>query len=239
MSVSRIPWYSKSLDILPKMLQDSIIKDRVRRVIDLGCGYGYLFYSLFHNKTLPRYSVAVDIKYENCRQLKKNIPGITVICGDICKVIRPKEFLFDYAICEQVIEHVQDEPALLMIIRKLIRDKGKLYISSIIRKKHAQWFYRYNGEVRLNPKHIREYNSEEEFTNLLEDNGFKIIKSQTTKFPFPLFDWLEIFLINFKLVTSESLNRWYERFPLLRFMKKRLVFLIPGFYIIEALAEKV
>ncbi|MCK5044090.1 hypothetical protein KAR52_03755, partial [Candidatus Pacearchaeota archaeon] len=123
-------------------------------------------------------------------------------------------------------------------IYDLLKNKGKLYISSIIRRKYARWIYKYRGEYRLYSGHVREYQSEQQFRELLAGNGFKVTSLKKQRFFFHLFYWIEIFLINFGLIGSKKLRQYYEKFSILEFLRKKAGFFIPGFYVVEAWAEK-
>jgi len=93
--------------------------------------------------------------------------------------------------------------------------------------------------LRLNPQHIREYKSAEEFISLLEKNGFKILATDIKKTPIILAHWIDAFLINFRIITDEKLRDWYRKSAVLRALRKRLVLYIPGFYLIEVLVESI
>ncbi len=233
------PIYTKSLEInVPTMLLKEINTNQIKNLIDLGSGYGYLLYSLERNNLLPSYAVGIESDIEKCKAIKQEIPNLNIICGNMFKLSIPESGNFGLVINEQVIEHLEDEKSLLEMIAGLLKPKGRLYISSIIRKKYAWWIYKYKGQIRLNPNHIREYSSEQAFGDLLSRNGFKVISLNQKPFFFSLSYWLEICLVNFGLIKADQLRRRIDQNSFLGFLHKYLKVPIPGFYLIEALAEK-
>jgi len=231
------PFYSKDINDVSGMLLEHINTSRVNSMIDLGCGVGDLHYILFQHKLLPENCVGIELRQETCQYLKEYIPSVKVICADLREVMSTIKETFDLVVCEQVIEHIEDDEGTLIMMHKLMHKNSKLFISSIIRHRNAWWFHRYKGEIRINPEHIREYESGPGFLNLLTRSGFKIIKFKTKKMPFILSHWIDTLLINLHLVGDQTLRHWYDRFSWLRALRKKLAFSIPGFYIIEVLAE--
>ena len=55
---------------------------------------------------------------------------------------------------------------------------------SVIKKWYGFWIY-WSNRFKLDPTHVGEYTSEQEFLNLLKENGFEIIKYGTEKVKCP------------------------------------------------------
>ena len=150
--------------------------------------------------------------------------------------LNAKEFpnsSFDFIICSQLIEHVNDT-LLLHEIKRLLKNNGFAFISSVARKKYAIYFYFKNGSFRLDPTHIREYSSIEEFTHLMLKQGLKIIKINSQPIEFPIIDLIIRFFIRVGLVRSDSFfYHKHKNLNKLRLLKIR----ITGYSTIEALVR--
>lgn len=140
---------------------------------------------------LPRTSVGVDMDKELIEYMLQNVPNVIGVVNDVSKQ-RFKNLQFDLGVCNQVIEHTSNDEETVMNIRRSLRTGGILYISSIIREKGAWYPYKYEGEVRLSPKHVKEYSSLWHFTSLLQRHGFKILQACQEQY------WLKCWTIPFR-----------------------------------------
>ena len=124
---------------IPLLLEVGIrlILTNVRRpnIIDLGCGDGRTLFALYKRGLLRNVGdiVGVDISYERIKRLKSNLPFVKGLVADACNVKEFPDQSFDFVICSQVIEHVEDDRALLREIKRLLRKGGLLYLSSVVR----------------------------------------------------------------------------------------------------------
>ena len=173
--------YLDKLSYLPEMFVKHIQEKKPKTIIDFGCGYGYWYHNLRANNLLPRTAIGVNQDQEMCEYAVNQIKEMAVVVGDISKLKFPTA-RFDMAICNQAIEHTLDDNATVKNIYDSLKSGGSLYISSIIRKPLAWYIYRYNGEVRLSPMHVKEYKNLEEFTSLLTNNGFKILEARAKQY---------------------------------------------------------
>lgn len=73
---------------------------------------------------------------------------------------------FDFVLCFQVIEHIKDSDFLLKEIKRVLKDNGKLIISTPNKKK----------SLTKNPWHVREY-TDSEFSELLSQ-CFSVIETK-------------------------------------------------------------
>jgi len=96
--------------------------------------------------------------------------------------------IFDLAICSQLTEHVKDDNALVLEIKRLLKSGGLAYVSSAIKKWYGVYSYFNNGSFRLDPTHVREYSSVDEFVKLFEERGFEVINVKTRQVVYPLTD---------------------------------------------------
>jgi len=227
---------------IPTLLEKTFKDLKEISVIDLGCGEGQLLHSLIKHGLLKDAEnvIGVDLSKTRCNRFKKNVKIADVICSDVCNVPQLKSKSFDFAICTQVIEHITEEELLLKEINRLLKNDGLLYISSVIKKWYGIYVYMNNGKIRLDPTHVKEYSSEDDFTNLLRKTGFQIIEIEITPVKYSLLDLLIRMFIRLSLISPDgSIANIYGMVPK-RMRKFRNMISIPiiGYYIIEVLCKK-
>ena len=189
-SAKHIYFYDK---IVPAFVQLglSLARKQSKRctIIDLGCGDGGLIFALRENKLLFEDDEiwGVDISSDRINRLRALLPLSRCITDNILNVRELPDFSFDFVICSQVIEHVNDRK-LLREIRRLLKMGGIAYVSSVIKKPYGVYFYFRNGGFRLDPTHVREYSSLEEFSRLISNQGFKTIAKSSAPIIFPIVD---------------------------------------------------
>jgi len=225
---------------IPEMLLRLLAHNKVNfSILDLGCGDGDLLLSLYNRGYLQQAKriVGVDLSLERIKRLKsKKITNLELICSDACNVRDLADSSFDYIFNTQVIEHVPDDKALLVEIHRLLKRRGILYISSVVKKRYGWYIHRCNNKWSLDPTHLREYSSEQEFTFLIENAGFEIDKVKMTLYKFIPLDFL-IRRIYFPLFKPKDVNSFFLRHKILR--RLRIIKIpIPGYYIIEVVAIK-
>ncbi|RIH64497.1 SAM-dependent methyltransferase [Mariniphaga sediminis] len=117
-------------------------------VLEIGTGSGYGIEEIAPKVkelwTLDKHYVSIDYnKYNNTRFIKNKVPPLTNM---------PDKY-FDFVICFQVIEHVEDSEFLLNEIHRVLKGNGKLLISTPNKKM----------SLTRNPWHITEYTGNEFF----------------------------------------------------------------------------
>jgi 2-polyprenyl-3-methyl-5-hydroxy-6-metoxy-1,4-benzoquinol methylase len=111
----------------------------------------------------------------------KHIQKVHSVYGSVTQV-KFGDKPFDMAVCNQVIEHTEDDEKVVENLSHSLKDKGILYISSIAREPGAWYIHAYNGEPRLSPMHIKEYADLDEFVALLKRHKFKILQARSKQF---------------------------------------------------------
>jgi len=227
---------------VPRLLE-GVLLEKSRRgrfsVLDLGCGDGRLLFSLQFQGLLKNVDrvVGVDISETRVRRLVENVSGVIGVVSDACKVEELEDGSFDVIICSQLIEHVPNDYALLREIKRLLKEDGWVYISSVIRKPHGFWLYRRDGQFRLDPTHVREYASKEAFLLLLEKEGFNPRKVSHDKVKYSIVDLLVRALITIGMYEPEGTQTIFlTRRHLARF-RRRLELPVLGYERIEVLAS--
>lgn len=239
-STLSIHFYNRDVsDMLKSMLQKMARMGKSFSLLDLGCGDGALLFSLQNQGLLNNADkvVGVDISEVRVKRLLESVSGVKGLVSDACKVEELDDGSFDVIICSQLIEHIPDEQSLLSEIRRLLKKDGWAYISSVIKKPYGLWVYRRDGEFRLDPTHVREYRSKENFLLLLEKEGFNPEKMSYGKVKYSVADLLVHGLVMIGLFEPEGIQTIFlRRWPLARF-RKFLELPVLGYERIEILAS--
>ena len=162
-----------------KYIQDfgpSLFKDRKPRVLDIGCGSGYLtnLFCQFANEV-----IGVDYEEGFIIEAKSRYLKPKFITGDIYNLDKI-DGIFDLVACFGVMQHISDlDSALKNIKLKLsTRDNSKALITTV---NHDSIFYRNNLSYKFtNPKEREKFNynvfSKEEYHRLSKIHGLKLIR---------------------------------------------------------------
>ena len=237
-STSHIQFYDYDV---PKLLETALSETSKRAfsILDLGCGDGRFLFSLQCRGLLKdaELVVGVDISEIRIRRLVENVGNVIGLVSDACNIKELNDQSFDVIICSQLIEHVPSDHALLREIRRLLKDNGYVFISSVIKKPHGFWIYRHNGAFRLDPTHVREYPSKEAFLQLLEKNGFEPRKVSCGRVKYSIADLLVRALITMRLYKPKGMQNTFLRHRLLTKFRKLLKLSVLGYEQIEVLAS--
>jgi ubiquinone/menaquinone biosynthesis C-methylase UbiE len=180
--------------------------------------------------------LAVDISSERCERLRQN-ERFEVLCSDVTAMPGVASQEFDFVICTQVIEHV-DETSLLNEIKRILSPGGKLYIASLIRKPYGWWYYRTaDGKWALDPTHLREYPSPEVFKEVLTKAGFKVVETVVTPLKLSVFEFLMRRVIG-PLFRFKDMNSFFLKHRGMNSIRKNVNVHPPGYFIIEVVATK-
>jgi len=154
-------------------------KNAQGNILDIGCAEGNM------SRELSKYGFVVGI--DVCLPLLKKAvrvsqEKITFIWG-LGEKLPLKDQTFDFVLCSEVIEHVLNDMALLTEIKRVMKKKSYLLISTP--RKDSQGIYSivknailktwYKGRLPF-PYHLREY-TVKDFTLTLKKAGFKPIKA--------------------------------------------------------------
>ncbi|MDP2925332.1 MAG: class I SAM-dependent methyltransferase [Nanoarchaeota archaeon] len=204
---------------------NNLLKKRFRKInfLDIGSGDGNLVISLT-KKYKWDFSIS-DVSKTRIKRSKEKL-GDKVknyLIDDICNS-KIKNNSFEFINSDQVIEHVPSDKKMVKEIKRILKKGGIFRVSSVYKKKFAWYFYRCNGKWVLDPTHLREYTSVDEYRKIFEYNGLKIIKIYTIKINYPIIDF---FLRLFKFETIDPLD----------FLRKIKV-LVPGYRRIIIIGEK-
>ena len=198
-------------------------------VVDFGSGGGTLLYNLakFSNARV----IGIEKAESAIMQSKSLNPQLDVIRGDILNTPFKSESI-DFIFSTMAIEHVDDKKFSEEVFRAL-RPGGYFFVTSVIKSKNAWYFYKNTaGETVLEPSHLKEYKSVQEFENILKPLGFTIVKSSDPRIRFPLLD--PLFKLVIKYAKIKNLIGWKS----VEFLRLLTKIPIPGYFAVEVLAIK-
>lgn len=234
-SHKNIHFYDFGVPIIVEKLLREMNNKRIN-FCDLGCGDGSLLFAISQKNLLENADtiVGVDISNERIQRLRRlNINNLLCIVSDACHIKSIENNIFDIVASTQLIEHVKDDRIFLNEIARILKTNSYLYISSVIKKNYGFWIYRNNNKFVLDPTHVREYSSREEFTNLLKSCNLYPIQIKMTPCRFIILDGLIRFGIMLNIF-SESNQNFFIKYEFLNILR-RLKIPVPGYYIIECL----
>lgn len=218
---------------LPPLLADAMTQRRIGHLVDLGAGDGASLWAL-----RGRYDTgtAVDLASGRIERVQRMLPEVQGVVADACDTGLPAESA-DCVVCSQVIEHVPDEAALATEVRRLLSPGGWFYIGSVLRARHAFWFYRRDGRWWLDPTHLREYASTGELTSVLTNAGLELQDVRVSPCSFPVMDMALRVAVATRLMSPDSAGAFYVRRPRGRTLR-RFTFQPPGYFMIETIGTR-
>lgn len=155
-------------------------------VLDAGCGFGYGTYML---SKFAAQTIGVDISPETIEIARQRYPEAKYISGDIETFNFNHLHLFDIITGFEIIEHLRSPILALQNFRKLIKNEGRIFISSPNKRNSS----------KKNKHHLCDYD-EKDLERILEESGFKI---EQTFCQYPLLGGIADF---FRQITGYSSN---------------------------------
>ena len=223
---------------IPRILEDLLKSyDKSFSIIDLGCGDGKFLYTLYSKGLVnnTNRAVGVDISKERIKRLEEYCPYAEGIVADIQNIEQIPDNSFDIVISSQVIEHVPDDSQMLKEVHRILKPNGHFYISTVIKKRYGFWIYWNNG-FKLDPTHVREYKSKEDFINLLENHEFEIIQLKIGNFRFPVVDLFLRVLIKIGMINLSS--DFYLKHKKVKSVRDRIKLKIVGYKMIHGIVVR-
>ena len=189
-----------------------------QRILDLGAGDGEILYGLWKNKLIDRNVniVAVEILEERYRTTRKMLKSINLrskcLNADATKLCSMHDSSFDFIICNQVIEHIEDDVKALEEMHRILKPDGEIYLSTVYKQFVNMGYYRNaKGERTLDPTHVREFKNENEL-KLKFWKKFKVKEERKTM------QWFAV--TDFILRRMNLMGDIYEKKPWLAKLRK-------------------
>ena len=160
-----------------------------KRVLEMGCGKGFVSQRLKQNGCII---TAIEIDKKNAEAAKRFCEKVFI--GNI-ETMKPnfKPKSFDVITFGDVLEHLYNPANVLQQVKPFLKDDGLLIVSI---PNIANWKARlkllfgkfdYEAQGIMDKTHLRFF-TRKTARNLLEETGFKIVKSDfVPSFPFPFF----------------------------------------------------
>lgn len=232
-------------DVVSPLLQRALSvarqSDRPLSLLDLGCGDGALPFALRSRGLIGGSDrvVGVDLSPVRCRAFEANVPGAAAVCADACHVTALEDRQFDLILSNQVIEHVEDDREYLAECRRLLRGRGYLFLTTVVKRWYGLYIYRNNGRVVIDPTHRREYPSSSALVELLEKAGLEMVDHHLFGIRFPITDLMIRLFLKLRLLRSGSAARnLYLRHRRVRQLRQKLLLPIPGYFFFEAICRR-
>ncbi|MCX5861861.1 MAG: class I SAM-dependent methyltransferase [Desulfomonile sp.] len=129
------------------------------RVLDVGCGIGFLAYDLAEKSGANVYGIDLNPDNIAVAQARYQHPNVAYIVGDVLKV--SFEDPFDVVILSNVLEHLEDRPVFLRRLVRAVQPKRILIRVPLFER---DWRVPLKEELgmdyRLDPTHYTEYTLE-------------------------------------------------------------------------------
>lgn len=203
-------------------------------IADLGCGDGAILYALHRQRRLGATTYAVDVSPERVRVAESVASGVRGIVADVIDVPAIPTASVDGVVCSQVIEHVANEALVMREIARIVKPGGWWYVGSVVRGRRAWWIYRVDGARRLDPTHVREYESEAQFAAAVERDDLEISRVRSTPLRFPLYELALRALARSGAISHDRLTGAYLGHERVATLLGRLRIRVPGYRLVEA-----
>lgn len=221
----------------PAVLAD-LLRSSSGTVLELGSGDGSKLHSLQKAGLLDHFDevIATDLSSLRIATLSSRLPGVRALVAD-AMALPFDDGSIDVVLSDQVIEHVEDDSAMASEIWRVLRPGGRAYIASVMRLPGGWYFYRNNGGWRIDPTHMREYESSDAFRHLFESAGFSVAALETWPISFALTDFLIHFARRVGLVSRRDAVDLYTTSSTLASLR-RFGLAIPRYKTIGVVVQK-
>lgn len=183
---------------------------------DVGAGDGGQIRSALDHGLLSGFSriIAVDISAERVARMKKLLPEVEGVVAD-AQSLPFADGSIDFIFSSQVIEHVPDDFAMAREIARVLAPGGTAVVGSALRLRGAWYFYRCNGKWVLDPTHVREYESVEQYSAVFAKADLAVESIAVEPIRYALSDLFIRSMLAARLVRAESAASLYRRLPVL------------------------
>ena len=159
---SSVYWWGKKL----------IQKHNAVKIADIGCGAGFKLAKIANELKEGRTFTGID-QSSAIKFCEKTHKGVTWIAQDLSNTDLDSSIKFDFIICSDVIEHLENPDLLLSFIKQRLLPGGHVLLSTPDR----DLFRGVSCNHSPNPNHIREWN-EAEFRSYVSANNFVICETR-------------------------------------------------------------
>jgi SAM-dependent methyltransferase len=141
------------------------------RALDVGCGYGYL------TRRLARHfeTTGIDVSEAAIRKCRATLPDVTFAVHEVEQPFPMPEGSFDVVTLTDVLEHLVDPESMLGNVRRVLKDRGILYVTTPNLNSLRRWLY---AEADRREHHVS-LMSRADLVTLLDRSGFRVLRSWT------------------------------------------------------------
>jgi ubiquinone/menaquinone biosynthesis C-methylase UbiE len=198
--------------------------------LEIGVGYGARLRALIDSGATKGFSrfVVVDASAERIAFARVLLPEAEALVGDAQHLPFADESI-DFVFSDQVIEHVASDAAMAREMYRLLRPNGEAYVGSVFKHRWGWYFYRNGGKWRLDPTHVREYESLQQYRRVFEGVGFSVVAETSAQVAFPLGEALLRPIVHAGALSGGAAYDVHGRSPVLRTLSHLRV-PIPGYH---------
>ena len=203
------------------------------RVLDVGSGGGTFLWNV--DRSTNAYAYALELSASRARLTSRAVPATRVVRGDAIQApFRPESF--DFISCTQVIEHIAEREAFMACLYALLKPGGLLLVSSVGRAKRRLYYLRNEaGETVLESSHVHEFDSLDEFNELVAHSTSRVIHTVQYQVRFSIFDFI---LRRLHRVLKASATHTAATNRAMLLVRKATRIPIPGYSFVETIVEK-
>ena len=228
---------------MPPLLREVAERSPARVLADLGAGDGGTIFPLDRAGLIGETIYAIDISAMHVALCERLSPKVRGIVSDVAHVDELPDESMDAVISSQVIEHLPDDRVLAPEVARLLKPGGWFYVSSVIRGPHGFWIYRGKSPApqrwQLDPTHMREYESEDQFRRALEHPALEFDVVRSSQLKFPLTDFVLRAAAVARVLRNDQLPELYQHGPRWLGRARRAIGVpIPGYRWVEATGRK-
>ncbi len=179
-------------DDLPELIEDIFRQNKIKRFADLGSGDGSILFALLKKGLLDCVEdiTAVDISVDRINNVKNISDRISCIVADVGDLRMIDSGIIDFAVSNQVIEHMPEEEGLIKEAFRILSKDGIFYLSTVFKKWYGWYFYRCNGKWVLDPTHLKEYTDEAQLLDKIRKYNFHVLVNKKNMYWFAISDFV-------------------------------------------------
>lgn len=167
-----------------KWLQKQQKKDQPLSILDAGCGDGVNLQVLTASKDANVW--ACDYNPLRIERLKERYPMVNGLVEDLLKDPGPHSPKYDFILCSQVIEHIDDDLRMLKNLKSRLSPNGVLMLGTpnegcLLAQLRNRFFER---EISKTTDHVHFY-TERKLYSLFQKIDFEVVDTMRQRFFFP------------------------------------------------------
>ena len=157
--------------ILPVTLKRISTLPKGSIILDIGCAEGETIFWLESQFPKKYKYIGIDLSETRikCANKKKNTNSRFFV-SSATNLSQIRSSSIDFALCSQVIEHVDHDELLVSELSRILRKGGRFQLDTVFKKWWAKYFYNSPSGWALDPTHVREYQNLTELRKMFERN---------------------------------------------------------------------